>query len=85
MLSRSLKGVMPFRPGRDHLHHRLLDHGIKPKRILLIFILSSMVLASIGFILEINFPERDYVSFYAFLILSFTYYLTSKKNIGKYV
>ena len=57
MVSRSLKGIMPFRPGRDHLHHRLLDLGIKPKRILLIFILSSMILAFIGFALEVNFPE----------------------------
>jgi len=80
MVSRSFKGIMPFRPGRDHLHHRLLDLGIKPKRILLIFILSSMILALIGFLLEINFPEKEYVSFYAFLILSFTYYLTSRKN-----
>ena len=37
MVSRSLKGIMPFRPGRDHLHHRLLDLGIKPKRILSLF------------------------------------------------
>ena len=80
MVSRSLKGIMPFRPGRDHLHHRLLDLGIKPKRILLIFITSSMILALIGFLLEIYFPEKEYVSFYAFLILSFTYYFTSRTN-----
>ena len=80
MLSRSLKGIMPFRPGRDHLHHRLLDFGIKPKIILLIFILSSLALALIGFLLETNFPERDYISFCAFLILSFTYYFTTRKN-----
>jgi UDP-GlcNAc:undecaprenyl-phosphate GlcNAc-1-phosphate transferase len=82
MLSRSLKGIMPFRPGRDHLHHRLLDLGMKPKRILLIFILTSIVLALFGFILEINFPEKEYISFFAFLVLSFTYYFTSRKNIA---
>ena len=59
MLSRSLKGIMPFRPGRDHLHHRLLDLGIKPKRILLIFVLASIFLALIGFLLEINFPDKE--------------------------
>ena len=80
MLSRSLKGIMPFRPGRDHLHHRLLDLGIKPKRILLIFILTSLVLALIGFLLETSFPERDYISFYVFLILSITYYFTTRKD-----
>jgi len=80
MVSRSIKGIMPFRPGRDHLHHRLLDFGIKPKRILIILILSSLILALIGFLFEIFFPERDYISFYAFLILSFTYYFISRKN-----
>ena len=38
LISRILKGIMSFRPGRDHLHHKLLDLGIKPKRILVIFI-----------------------------------------------
>ena len=28
MTSRIIKGVMPFRPGRDHLHHMLLDKGL---------------------------------------------------------
>ena len=32
MTSRALNGIMPFRPGREHLHHRLLNFGIKPKR-----------------------------------------------------
>ncbi len=85
MVSRSLKGRKPLSPGRDHLHHRLLDCGIKPKRILLIFILSSMVLALIGFLLEIYFPEKEYISFYAFLILSLTYYLSSRKSIEEHV
>ena len=85
MISRSIKGIMPFRPGRDHLHHRLLDLGIKPKRILLIFILASIFLAFIGFLLEINFPDKEYISFYVFLMLSLTYYLSTKKNNKNYV
>ena len=28
MASRVIKGIMPLRPGRDHLHHRLLDLGL---------------------------------------------------------
>ena len=42
LTSRILKGIMPFRPGRDHLHHKLLNFGIKPKQILVIFILLSV-------------------------------------------
>ncbi len=85
MVSRALKGVMPFRPGRDHFHHRLLDYGTKPKKILRIFILISIVMAVIGLLFEIYFPNREYISFYAFLTLSLVYYFVSKKNILEHV
>ena len=49
MTSRVINGITPFRPGREHLHHRLLNIGIKPKRILIIFILLSVSLSFIGF------------------------------------
>ena len=85
MMSRVLKGIMPFRPGRDHLHHKLLDLGIKPKKILVIFISVSSLLALIGFLIEINFENKEYISFYAFLTLSLFYYLLSKREIIKNV
>ena len=85
MMSRALKGIMPFRPGRDHLHHKLLDLGIKPKRILVIFIGVSSLLALIGFLIEINFENQEYISFYAFLTISLFYYLLSKKEFTKNV
>ncbi len=85
MISRVLNGIMPFRPGRDHLHHRLLDYGIKPKKILIIFVMSSLILALIGFYIEINFPNREYISFYTFLTLSIIYYLISKNDIKEHV
>ena len=85
MTSRVLKGIMPFRPGRDHLHHRLLDIGIKPRKILLIFILSSVLLALIGFLIELNFQDKEFISFYSFVTLSLFYYLLSKKSIERNV
>jgi UDP-GlcNAc:undecaprenyl-phosphate GlcNAc-1-phosphate transferase len=85
MVSRVLKGIMPFSPGRDHLHHKLLDLGIKPKKILVIFIGASSLLALIGFLIEINFENKEYISFYAFLSLSLFYYFLSKKEIIKNV
>ncbi len=85
MMSRALKGIMPFRPGRDHLHHKLLDLGIKPKKILVIFIGVSSLLALIGYLIEINFEDKEYISFYAFLTLSLFYYFFSKKEVVKNV
>ena len=85
LTSRILKGIMPFSPGRDHLHHKLLDIGIKPKKILYIFIIFSAFLSMIGFSLEINFPNKEYVSFYAFIVLSVSYYLLSKVKLEQNV
>ncbi len=85
MMSRALKGIMPFRPGRDHLHHRLLDLGIKPKKILIIFITLSFFLAIIGYLIEINFQDKEYISFFTFVAMSVIYYLLSKNGTLKNV
>ena len=82
LTSRILKGIMPFRPGRDHLHHKLLNFGIKPKRILVIFILLSFFLAGIGYSIEKFYPNKEYISFYLFLMISIFYYLISKDKLN---
>ena len=81
MISRIFKGIMPFRPGRDHLHHKLLDYGIKPKKILYIIIFLSIILSLVGFFIELIYPESEYISFWIFFVLSFIYYLTTKVNL----
>ena len=85
LVSRILKGIMPFRPGRDHLHHRLLDMGFSPKKILSIFVSLSIILASLGYYFEQNFPNKEYISFYSFALLSLFYYLLSKTKLQKNV
>ena len=81
LTSRMLKGIMPFRPGRDHLHHKLLNLGIKPKKILIIFILLSLCMAGIGYTFEQIYPNQEYISFYAFMIVFVFYYFISRKRL----
>ncbi len=81
LTSRILKGIMPFRPGRDHLHHKLLNLGIKPKKILIIFILLSLSMAGIGYTFEQIYPNQEYISFYAFMIVFVFYYFISRKRL----
>ena len=81
MTSRLIKGVMPFRPGRDHLHHKLLDLGLKPKHILYLFIISSIALSFIGCLFQIIFPNQEYISFYSFICLSILYYTITKNKL----
>lgn len=79
IISRAIKGVMPFRPGRDHLHHKLLDLGFSPKQILLIFIFLSITLCSIGFILESIYADKEYISFGLFIIFSIIFYAFTRR------
>jgi len=82
LISRILKGIMPFRPGRDHLHHKLLNLGIKPKQILVMFIFLSVFLASTGYSIEKFYPNKEYISFYLFLMISIFYYFMSRNKLN---
>ena len=84
MISRALKGVMPLRPGRDHLHHKLLDLDFSSEMIYSILILLSGFLAYIGLTLNNFINENHYYSFYAFLFISLCYYFFTRlveKNV----
>jgi len=84
MISRALKGVMPLRPGRDHLHHKLLNLDFSAEMIYSILILLSGFLAYIGLTLNSFINENHYYSFYAFLFISLCYYFFTRlveKNV----
>ena len=73
MSSRAIKGIMPLRPGRDHLHHKLLDMQLSSNAIYVALISASTLFAVIGYIFNHSFPESHYISFYAFMILWLCY------------
>ena len=83
MTSRLLKGIQPFRPGRDHLHHKLLDSGYSPNKILGIFLMSSVILSCVGFWFEAVYPDQEFISFYFFLLFIIAYYTTIKTQLKK--
>ena len=84
MTSRAIKGIMPLKPGRDHLHHRLLDMGLLSNSIYVVLIVISALFAGIGYIFNHSFPESHYISFYAFMIIWLCYHFLTKyisKNV----
>ena len=85
VVSRVMRGIGPFDPGRDHLHHRLLSLGIKPKKIFYIFIAFSVTLSLIGFIIEQNYSDQAYISFFTFCIFSLIYLIITKTVLDKNV
>jgi len=83
MGSRLLKGIGPFKPGRDHLHHKLLDLGLTQNNILAVFIGLSFGLGLVGWMFEIAFPNKEYLSFYSFIIFTIAYYVTKNTILEK--
>ena len=84
MTSRAIKGIMPLKPGRDHLHHKLLDMGLSSNSIYVVLIIISALFAGIGYIFNHSFPESHYISFYAFMITWLCYHFLTKyisKNV----
>jgi len=75
IISRVVKGIMPLSPGRDHLHHKLLEMGLSSNAIYVVLILISVIFAAVGYIFNHNFPESHFISFYTFMILWLCYYL----------
>ena len=84
MFSRALRGIMPLRPGRDHIHHKLLDYGFSSDVIYSMLILLSGFFAFVGLSFNSNLDGIDYYSFYGFLLVWICYYLLTKyisKNV----
>ena len=84
MASRAIKGIMPLRPGRDHLHHKLLDLGLSSNSIYVVLIFISALFAAVGYIFSHSFPGSHYISFYAFMMLWLCYYFLTRyisKNV----
>ena len=72
IISRTLKGKSWAAPGRDHIHHKLMQN-FSPEASLFIIMLFSTVLGFFALILENNFKEH--ISFYGFGLFALSYYL----------
>ena len=48
MIRRPLRGISPFKPGRDHLHHRLLNMGFDTRQTVLIIHGTALALGGVG-------------------------------------
>jgi UDP-GlcNAc:undecaprenyl-phosphate GlcNAc-1-phosphate transferase len=83
MTSRMINGIMPFRPGRDHLHHILLDKGLSSNQILVSYIFASGFLCGFGLIIQEYFVGQDYLSFLIFVIFSLCYYVMTRSKLLK--
>ena len=77
MWRRWRSGQSAFDADRYHLHHAFLRAGYSVGGAWLRIVVLSLFLASVGVLLELG-GVPDYVSFYAFMVVAFTYYFYMK-------
>ena len=79
MINRSMSGTSLMEAKSDHVHDILLKRKLSFESVYAILILSSGFLAFTGVILNSNFQNQEYVSFYFFLAFSLCYYFLLNK------
>ena len=72
IISRTLKGLSWAAPGRDHIHHKLMQN-FSPEMSLFIILSFSTIMGLFALFLESNFSEST--SFYGFGLFALMYYL----------
>jgi UDP-GlcNAc:undecaprenyl-phosphate GlcNAc-1-phosphate transferase len=76
MLRRVSKGKSPFAADRNHLHHMMLDGGLRPSVVVAILSAVSLTIG-LGAALALKAQAPDHALALGFLALLFTYYLAS--------
>ncbi|NOU51800.1 UDP-N-acetylglucosamine--undecaprenyl-phosphate N-acetylglucosaminephosphotransferase [Pseudoalteromonas sp. JBTF-M23] len=66
------KGMSPFKPDREHLHHILQRLGVGPKMTLVVICTIASLFASVGIIAQL-YQVPDYIMFYSFLLCQVLY------------
>ena len=76
MAGRAIKGILPFSPGRDHIHHKLQNiTGSSSKTLIGLLTLGSLV-AGVGIIIEKTYLSPEF-SFMLFIIFALLFYFGS--------
>ena len=79
---RASKGVGPLSPGRDHIHHALLDLGFGHKRTsLILYFISVLLIFGSYFLLEINVNlSIAILALVSYFVLLIPFYILRKRK-----
>ena len=78
MVSRLIKGILPFSPGRDHIHHKLQLLTKSSSKTLMGLLILGTFFAGAGIFIEKSYLSSE-TSFIVFLILAVIYYVGSSR------
>ena len=78
MIGRAIRGILPFSPGRDHIHHKLQEiTGSSSKTLIGLLSLGSLV-AWVGVMIEKSYLSAEF-SFVLFITFALIFYIGSSK------
>lgn len=78
LIKRPLKGISPFTPGVDHLHHNLLHRGLSVEQVVLLLVCAAIVMGSIG-MAGMYYGASESTMFQLFLGLFLVYFIFSDR------
>ncbi len=76
MIQRPMRGSSPFKPGRDHAHHRLLDMGFDARQSVLIMHGVAVVMGCVGLIGHFSGAPEGFM-FILFMLVFGVYFVAS--------
>ena len=78
MIGRAIKGVLPFSPGRDHIHHKLQKITKSSSKTLITLLTLGSLIAFIGIMIEKSYLSAEF-SFVLFIFFALIFYIGSGK------
>lgn len=78
VIGRIIKGILPFNPGRDHIHHKLQLLTKSSSKTLSGLLIMGLLFAGVGIFIEKSYLSSE-ISFAIFLILAVLFYISSSK------
>jgi UDP-GlcNAc:undecaprenyl-phosphate/decaprenyl-phosphate GlcNAc-1-phosphate transferase len=82
MIGRAIKGIFPFSPGRDHIHHKLQELNQNSNKTLIGLLVLGSLLAGTGILIEASYLSSE-TSFVLFLCFATFFYIGSSKMFKK--
>jgi len=82
IIRRIRKGVSPFRPDREHLHHILQRIGLGPKMTLFVICIIASAFSCVGILAQV-YDIQEYIMFYSFVVC-LVIYNQIMQNIWKF-
>ena len=78
MVGRIVKGILPFSPGRDHIHHKLQSLTNSSSKTLTGLLILGLLFAGLGVFIEKSYLSSE-ISFVIFIFLAVLFYISSSK------